>query len=62
VAPLRTVRDTLDTADYSLRGLEHVIAIERKSLPDLIAIEREHLPERIAGRRPDSDVFFSHYE
>ncbi len=28
---------TLDTGDYSVRGLEHVIAVERKSLPDLLA-------------------------
>lgn len=38
--PLRllipTVRGTLQTGDYSLRGLEHMIAIERKSLQDLV--------------------------
>lgn len=28
--------DTLDTADYSVRGLEHVVAVERKSLADLL--------------------------
>lgn len=33
---LRTERATLPTGDYSLLGLEHVIAIERKSLPDLL--------------------------
>ncbi len=27
---------TLDTGDYSIRGLEHLIAVERKSLPDLL--------------------------
>lgn len=36
LTPLKTVRGTLATGDYSVRGLEHVIAIERKSLPDLI--------------------------
>ena len=36
LSPLRTVRDTLVTGDYSVRGLEHVVAIERKSLPDLL--------------------------
>jgi DNA excision repair protein ERCC-4 len=34
--PLRTVAGTLDTGDYSLRGLEHIVRIERKSLPDLV--------------------------
>ena len=28
---------TLGTGDYSIRGLEHLIAVERKSLPDLLA-------------------------
>lgn len=36
LAPLQTVSGALPTGDYSLRGLEHVIAIERKSLADLI--------------------------
>lgn len=35
--PLRQLRGTLCTGDYSLRGLESVIAIERKSLADLLA-------------------------
>lgn len=34
--PLTTVTSTLPTGDYSVRGLEHVIAIERKSLDDLV--------------------------
>lgn len=34
--PLRQVAGTLATGDYSLRGLETVIAIERKSLADLL--------------------------
>jgi ERCC4-type nuclease len=34
--PLRQVTGTLTTGDYSLRGLESIIAIERKSLPDLL--------------------------
>ncbi len=29
-------RGTLPTADYSILGLEHHIAVERKSLPDLL--------------------------
>ena len=37
MAPLESVTATLATGDYSLRALEHVVAIERKSLPDLLA-------------------------
>lgn len=33
---LPTTRGTLDTGDYSVAGLEHLIAVERKSLPDLL--------------------------
>ena len=36
LAPLRSERRTLATGDYTLAGLEHVVAIERKSLPDLL--------------------------
>lgn len=36
LVPLQTMRATLDTGDYSIRGLERVVAIERKSLPDLL--------------------------
>jgi ERCC4-type nuclease len=36
LAPLRACYGTLPTGDYSLLGLEHVVAIERKSLPDLL--------------------------
>jgi DNA excision repair protein ERCC-4 len=35
--PLTSVTSTLPTGDYSVRGLEHVVAIERKSLQDLVA-------------------------
>ena len=34
--PLRTESATLATGDYSLRGLEHHVCIERKSLDDLL--------------------------
>lgn len=34
--PMAVERGTLATGDYSIKGLEHLIAIERKSLPDLI--------------------------
>jgi DNA excision repair protein ERCC-4 len=50
LAPLRTERGTLPTGDYSLKGLEHVIAIERKSLSDLLGCcggERERFEKEI---------------
>ena len=34
--PLRTEAGTLATGDYSLKGLEHHVCIERKSLDDLL--------------------------
>lgn len=34
--PMKCERGTLPTADYSILGLEHQIAVERKSLPDLL--------------------------
>lgn len=37
LTPLATVRGSLVTGDYSIKGLEHVVAIERKSLTDLLA-------------------------
>ncbi len=37
LAPLQTVAGTLTTGDYSVRGLEAVAAIERKSLSDLLS-------------------------
>lgn len=41
---LRTVPGTLATADYSVVGLEHLVAVERKSLPDLVmCVGRERL-------------------
>jgi len=47
----------LDTGDYSVRGLEHLVAVERKSLADLYStlggdrdrFEREH--ERLAAMK-----------
>ena len=32
LSPLRTIRGTLATGDYSVQGLENIVAIERKSL------------------------------
>jgi len=37
LAPLRTERATLATGDYTIKGLEHVVAVERKSESDLLA-------------------------
>ncbi len=37
LSPLRSEVGTLVTGDYSVKGLEHVIAVERKSLHDLLA-------------------------
>ena len=33
---LRARVDKLDTGDYSVYGLEHLVCVERKSLPDLL--------------------------
>jgi len=48
--PLRTVTGTLATGDYSVRGLEHVVAVERKSLTDLLCCigrERERFDREV---------------
>ena len=37
LSPLQSVPGTLATGDYSVLGLESIVAIERKSLPDLVA-------------------------
>lgn len=50
LAPLKVVRGTLPTGDYSVQGLEHKIAIERKSLQDLVMCvgrERERFDKNI---------------
>ena len=36
LAPLRMERGTLATGDYSIKGMEHVVSLERKSLDDLL--------------------------
>ena len=36
LSPLQTTTGTLATGDYTIRGLEHVVAVERKSLSDLV--------------------------
>lgn len=50
LTPLRVEYGTLATGDYSVRALESVIAVERKSLPDLIGCvgqERERFDREI---------------
>ena len=50
VAPLAIIRGTLATGDYSIVGLESIVAIERKSLPDLLACigtERERFEREV---------------
>lgn len=50
LAPLQSVPGALTTGDYSVAGLEHIIAIERKSLPDLVACvgrERERFEKEV---------------
>ena len=48
--PLRTKQATLVTGDYSVRGLEGIVAIERKSLSDLLCCvgrERERFDREV---------------
>jgi len=50
LAPLQVERGTLKTGDYSVKGLEHIIAIERKSATDMLACigrERERFDAEI---------------
>ncbi len=50
LTPLRIEAATLESGDYSVRGLEQVIRIERKSLPDLVACcgrERERFDREV---------------
>jgi ERCC4-type nuclease len=48
------VRSTLSTGDYSIRGLEHLVAVERKTLQDLIGCvgkDRERFDREIQRLR-----------
>lgn len=55
LSPLRSERGTLRTGDYSVKGLENVVCLERKSLSDLLGCmgssrERfEHELQRMLG-------------
>lgn len=50
LSPLQTVAGTLATGDYSIVGLENVVAVERKSLSDLLGCvgqERERFDREV---------------
>ena len=54
LSPIRTETGALPTGDYSIRGLENYVAIERKSLPDLISCighERERFERELVRLR-----------
>ena len=42
LSPLRSVAGTLTTGDYSIQGLENIVAVERKSLGDLLGCIGQH--------------------
>lgn len=57
---LRTIRRGLDFGDYSLDGLDSVVAIERKSIPDLLGCvgsSRERFTRHLFGL---ADLPFAH--
>ena len=50
LSPLQVARAGLATGDYSLKGLEHVVSLERKSLDDLLGCvgqERERFDREV---------------
>ena len=50
LSPLRSVAGTLATGDYSVQGLESLVAVERKGLGDLLACigtERERFDREV---------------
>jgi len=50
LAPMKTVRGTIQTGDYGILGLENRIAVERKSLDDLcgvVGVGRERFEREI---------------
>lgn len=54
LAPMKIKAGALQVGDYSVAGLESVIAIERKSLPDLVACcgrERERFQRELNSLR-----------
>ena len=54
LSPLAMEPATLDTGDYSLAGLESLVRVERKSLPDLVVCvgpERERFERELVRLR-----------
>lgn len=50
LAPLRVIRGTLTTGDYSIAGMENIVSLERKSLDDLlgcIGADRERFDREV---------------
>src|SRR5947208_2756420 len=50
LSPLRTISLSMPTGDYTVVGLQHVVAIERKSAEDMLACigrERERFDREI---------------
>ena len=50
LSPIKTIRSTIVTGDYSVLGLSHCIAVERKSLADLVGCignDRERFEKEI---------------
>ena len=54
LSPLQTVAGTLATADYSVRGLETVVAVERKSLSDMLGCIGQHREGEQTGGTDDN--------
>ena len=52
MSPMQMERETLTTGDYTVRGLERVVCLERKSLPDLLQCIGKHRDrfERVVNR------------
>lgn len=54
LAPLSMLDGTLNTGDYSVLGLEHLVAVERKSLDDMLGCvgrDRDRFEREIARLR-----------
>jgi ERCC4-type nuclease len=52
----RTAAGTLDAGDYSILGLEGIVAVERKSLNDLIGCCGHERPRSDHEERTDKDI------
>ena len=64
--PLQTEQGTLPTGDYTLKGLEHHVCIERKSLDDLLGCvgsDRQRFDREIQLRilQNDDRILSAHF-